>query len=53
MNTYIYEITLRAEVEAYSPDDAWEFVQDVFGVGDASGISVTECEYQELPPRNK
>lgn len=47
MNTYRYEVTLQVEVEAFEETDAWDAVQDAFGIGDQYGVTVTDCEYKE------
>lgn len=47
MNKYTYEVVLQVEVEAFEENDAWEAVQDAFGIGDAYGVLVTDCEYRE------
>jgi hypothetical protein len=48
MNTFKYEVKLVVEVEAFDDSDAWEALQDTFGIGENSGITVTDCEYREL-----
>lgn len=48
MNTYKYEVKLFVEVEAFDSADAWNAVQDAYGIGEEFGISVTDCEYREL-----
>ncbi len=41
-----YEVTLVVEVDAFDEDDAWDALQDAFGVGDnGTGITVVECEW--------
>ena len=34
MNTYIVKIEVSAEVEAFSEDDAVDYVNDIFGIDD-------------------
>jgi hypothetical protein len=42
-----YEVTLVVEVDAFDEDDAWDALQDAFGVGGNSpGIEVLECEWE-------
>lgn len=53
MNTYRYKITQTVEVEAFDASDAWDAIQDEFGVGEHTGITVTDCEYKELRPKKK
>jgi len=48
MNKYKYEVKLFVEVEAFDEGDAWNAIQDAYGVGEEFGISVTDCEYREL-----
>lgn len=47
MKKYTYEVVLQVEVEAFGESDAWDAVQDAFGIGDLAGVLVTECEYRE------
>lgn len=53
MNTYRYKITQTVEVEAFDESDAWDAIQDEFGVGEQMGMTVTDCEYKELKPKRK
>lgn len=48
MNTYKYKVTLEVEVEAFDDSDAWEMLQDAFGVGENVGVTVVDCEYKEI-----
>ena len=46
MNKLKYIVTLTVEVEAFDDEDAWDALQDSFGVGENSpGITVSECEW--------
>lgn len=46
MNKYKYVIQITAEVEAFDEDDAWDAIQDTFGIGESgSGITVIESEW--------
>lgn len=47
MNTYRYKVSLVIEVDAFDESDAWDAVQEQFGVGSDLGIKITECEYKE------
>lgn len=47
MKSFKYKISLVVEVEAFDAGDAWEAVQDAFGIGDNMGITVLDCEYEE------
>ncbi len=51
MNTFKYQVILSVEVEAFDESDAWDAVQDNFGIGDSSGVLVTDCEYKEIVDR--
>lgn len=48
MNSFKYEVKLVVEVEAFDESDAWEALQDNFGIGESSGVIVTDCEYREV-----
>lgn len=44
-----YEVNLVVEVEAFDDSDAWDAIQDNFGIGELSGgVTVVDCEYQEV-----
>lgn len=47
MNTYRYTVTLEVEVDSFDEGDAWEMLQDAFGVGENCGTNVIECEYEK------
>ncbi|MGB3945743.1 MAG: hypothetical protein WBK76_02795 [Candidatus Saccharimonadales bacterium] len=49
MDKFRYEVTLTIEVEAFDDGDAWEAVQDNFGLGQQGDILVTDFEAKELP----
>lgn len=51
MEKFKYKVSLMIEVEAFSEPDAWEAVQDAFGIGDNMGVTVTNCEYKEVRAR--
>ena len=46
MKTYTYEVTMIIEVDAFDEGDAWEMLQDAYGVGENLGTRVVECEYK-------
>lgn len=46
MNTYSYTVNLTVEIDAFSEEDAWDALQDIFGIGDFEGTTVTECEFE-------
>lgn len=47
MNTYSYTVKMTVQVEAFDESDAWDAVQDAFGIGEDLGVTVTSCEYRE------
>lgn len=51
MEKFVWEVKMTVEVEAFGEADAWDLVQENFGVGEDLGITVIECEYKELKPR--
>ena len=53
MNTYKYKVILQVEVEAFDESDAWDAVQDAFGIGDQAGVVVTDCNYEQSRGRKK
>lgn len=53
MNKYTYKVELVVEVEAFDESDAWEALQDDFGVGEQMGMTIVECEYKEVRARRK
>ena len=48
MNKFRYRVIVEVEVEAFDQGDAWEAVQDAFGVGENYGANVVDCEYIEI-----
>lgn len=53
MNTYNYKVILTVEVEAFDESDAWDAVQETYGVGQDMGIKITDCEYKEVRAKSK
>lgn len=53
MNKYSYRVVLAVEVEAFDESDAWDAIQEAFGVGETGAVMVTDCEYKEHRPRKK
>ncbi len=53
MEKYKYQVKLTVEVEAFDESDAWDAVQDAFGIGEELGVTVTDCEYRELRARKR
>lgn len=51
MKTFKYQVTLEVEVDAFDESDAWDAVQDAFGLGENYGIRIVDCEYDELGNR--
>ena len=50
MNTYRYKIIQTVEVEAFDESDAWDAIQDEFGVGEQMGVKVLTCEFKGIRP---
>lgn len=48
MDKFRYKVELTVEVEAFDAGDAWDAVQDTFGIGEQSGLTVTDFEAWEL-----
>lgn len=46
--TYMVQIMLQVEVEAFSESDAYEAIEDCFGEGDACGLVVQDFEVLDL-----
>ena len=53
MNKYTYRVSLTVEVEAFDESDAWDAVQETYGVGQEMGITVLDCEYKEIRGKAK
>ena len=51
MKTFRYKVSMVIEVEAFDESDAWDAVQDAFGVGEQTGVNVLECQYKEIRPK--
>lgn len=47
MDKFKYTVKLEVEVEAFDESDAWDAVQEAFGVGETGAVMVTDCEYKE------
>lgn len=48
MEKFRYKVQLTVEVEAFDAGDAWDAIQDSFGVGETGGTVVTDFEAWEL-----
>lgn len=48
MNKFKYKVALVVEVEGFDESDAWDTLQDNFGIGENLGLTVIDCEYTEL-----
>lgn len=46
MDKFKYQVNLVVEVEAFDESDAWDMVQERFGIGEDLGITVLDCEYK-------
>lgn len=53
MDRFKYTVRLTVEVEAFDDSDAWDAIQDAFGVGNTGAVTVTECQYKEVRPKKK
>lgn len=42
-----YKVVLEIEVDALDHSDAFDLIQENFGVGEQFGVRVTECDYKE------
>lgn len=47
MDKFRYTVKLEIEIEAFDESDAWDAVQEAFGVGHTGAVVVTACEYRE------
>lgn len=45
MNKYKFKVTMVVEVEAFEESDAWDALQENFGIGEEYGVTVTSCEF--------
>jgi hypothetical protein len=48
MEAFRYTLKLTVEVEAFDESDAWDAVQDAFGLGENCGTRIVDCEYTEI-----
>ena len=53
MDKYEYTVQLKVEVEAFDDSDAWDAIQEAFGVGTTGAVTVTDCEYKEKRARKR
>lgn len=53
MDKFKYTVRLKVEVEAFDESDAWDAIQEAFGIGETGAVTVTECNYQETRGRRK
>lgn len=51
MEKYVYQIKMEVEVEAFDESDAWEAIEETFGIGNTGAVTVTQCEYKEKRAR--
>lgn len=47
MDKFKYTVKIEVEIEAFDESDAWDAIQEAFGVGETGAVVVTECEYRE------
>jgi len=48
-----YTVKLEIEIDAYDESDAWDAVQEAFGIGSTGAVTVTDCEYREKRARGR
>ncbi len=53
MEQFIYEVKLKVTVDAFDESDAWDAIQEAFGVGHTGAVEVTDCEYREQHNKKK
>jgi hypothetical protein len=53
MDKFKYTVRLTVEVEAFDESDAWDAVQEAFGIGETGAVTVTECTYKEVRSARK
>lgn len=53
METYKYAVALMVEVEAFDEADAFDAIQEMFGVGSTGAVTVTQCDYEETPKKRR
>jgi hypothetical protein len=53
MDKFKYTLRLTVVVEAFDESDAWEAVQEAFGIGETGAVTVTECTYKEIRANRK
>lgn len=47
MEQFKYTVKLEVEVQAFDESDAWDALQDAFGIGETGAVVVVNCEYKE------
>jgi hypothetical protein len=47
MDKFKYTVRLAVEVDAFDESDAWDAIQEAFGIGSTGAVTVTECTYKE------
>lgn len=47
MERFKYKVQITVEIEAFDAGDAWDALQDTFGIGENSGLTVTDFEAWE------
>lgn len=51
MDKFKYTVKLAVEIEAFDESDAWDAIQEAFGIGQTGAVMVTDCEYKEVRRR--
>lgn len=47
MEKFRYKVQITVDVDAFDANDAWEAVQDSFGLGEQNGLTVIDFEAWE------
>lgn len=53
MDKFKYTVRLTVEVEAFDESDAWDAIQEAFGIGETGAVTVSECTYKETRATRK
>lgn len=53
MEKYKYTVRLTVVVDAWDESDAWDAIQEAFGIGATGAVTVTECTYKEIRARKR
>lgn len=53
MDKFKYTVRLTVQVEAFDESDAWDAIQEAFGIGETGAVTVSECTYKEIRARKR